>query len=166
MVDPDWGELIRSELDSYTPKRLPARFVPGVRREHRGTVVDWRPVAVTIGVLLLGLGFATVAGGPEQVFREVLLSPSRNVTPSPLITAAPSPEQTTKPGATSRPTPTPTPRVNNPTPAGSLQTPTPDPPGSAPPSPPAAAPATAPATPTPAPSPSNQICLVVCLGGP
>src|SRR5207237_9496340 len=116
-----------AELDAYTPRRLPARFIPGVRRERRAPVVDWRPIAITVGVLLLGLGFATMAGGPEQVFREVLLSPSRNITPSPLVTAAPSPEQTTKPGrATSRPTPSPA--VSSPTPAGSLQTPTPEPP--------------------------------------
>ena len=164
MVDPDWGELIRSELDSYTPSRLPARFVPGVRRGHRVPVVDWRPVAITVGVLLLGLGFATVAGGPEQVFREVLLSPSRNVTPSPLITAAPSPEQTTKPGTpTGRPTPTPKPTINNPTPAGSVQTPTPDPPGSPPPPPQAAASTAETPASTPPPSPPNQVCVLVCL---
>ena len=84
MVDPDWGELIRSELDSYVPERLPARFVPGARRQHRAPMVDWRPVAVTIAVLLLGLGFATIAGGPENIYRSVTqISPSRNVTPTP-----------------------------------------------------------------------------------
>jgi hypothetical protein len=163
MVDPDWGELIRSELDSYVPRRLPARFVPGARRQHRVPMVDWRPVAVTIGVLLLGLGFATVAGGPEHVFREVLMSPSRNVTPTPTISPTPSPEQTTRP-ATPPTRPNPSRTVGRPTPAGSLQTPAPDSAGSTP-TPPqtGAAPASAA---SPLPSPSNGVCLPVlgCLG--
>jgi hypothetical protein len=159
MVDPDWGELIRSELDSYVPERLPARFVPSARRQRRVPMVDWRPVAVTVGVLLLGLGFATVAGGPEYVYRQVTqMSPSRNVTPTPIVSSTPSPEQTTRPATpTSRPTPARTPGSLTPTGSGALQTPAP-----------AAAGSTAASAQTgaaPAPSPSNQVCILVigCL---
>lgn len=87
MADPDWGELIRSELDSYVPERLPARFVPRSRRQRRAAMVDWRPIAVTVGVLLLGLAFAMLAKGPENIYRSVWLTPSRNVTPTPTVTA-------------------------------------------------------------------------------
>src|SRR5216117_3500269 len=107
MADPDWGELIRSELDSYVPQRLPARFVPAARRRRHARMVDWRPVAVTVGVLLLGLGFATVGGGPETIYRTVVqMAPSRNVTPTPTASPTPSPEQTSRIG-TAPPSPNP-----------------------------------------------------------
>jgi hypothetical protein len=163
MVDPDWGELIRSELDSYVPERLPARFVPGAHRQHRAPMVDWRPVAITIAVLLLGLGFATIAGGPENIYRSVTqMTPSRNVTPTPTITATPTPEPTTRAGAaTSSPNP---PRKTSPPPppasgTSSSQAPLPAPDQAAGPPPQAATP------PPSSPSPSSLVCLplIGCL---
>src|SRR2546422_3101005 len=95
---PDWGELIRTELDSYVPQRLPARFVPRRVRQGRAPMLDWRPVAVTVAVLLLGLGFAAVAGGPENIYKTVVqMAPSRNVTPTPTITPTPTPTPTPVP---------------------------------------------------------------------
>jgi hypothetical protein len=166
MVDPDWGELIRSELDSYVPERLPARFVPGGRRQRRVAAVDWRPVAVTIAVLLFGLGFATVAGGPENIYRSVVqMVPSRNVTPTPEISSTPTPlpTATPTPNPARKPSPAP-PAIPHSSSSSTLlpaatQPAGPTPPEAATPSPEASSTAA-----DPSPS-SNQICLLLvgCL---
>ena len=160
MADPDWGELIRSELDSYVPERLPARFVPRSRRQRRAAAVDWRPIAVTVGVLLLGLAFATLARGPANIYRSVWLTPSRNVTPTPTATATAiaTLQPTGRPGAGAGVTPRPslTPGHATTAPSGSNA-----PNGASAPTPaaeqssaPPQQPAGPPATPTP-----NPICL-------
>jgi hypothetical protein len=170
--DPEWGEMIRSELDSYVPERLPARFVPRVRARRRVPTVGWRPLAVAAAVLMLGFAFATVAGGPESFYRSVTqIDQSRNLTPVPTATATPTPEQTAKAGGSP---------ISSPHARSGIH--------SKPPPPPAAplAPASAPipalnasqstpaprhsaahrsATPAPTSAQSNQVCLlgIICI---
>jgi hypothetical protein len=166
-ADPEWGEMIRSELESYVPERLPARFVPRVSRRRRIPTVGWRPLAVAAAVLVLGFVFATVAGGPESFYRSVTqINQSRNVTPVPAATPTPTPEKTARVGRS--PIPSSHPR------SGNLSKPTP------PPAAPAQTPAlsTTQATPAPrhstahrtpipepTPTPSKQVCLlgIICL---
>jgi hypothetical protein len=168
VADPEWGEMIRSELDSYVPERLPARFVPRVSRRHRIPRVGWRPLAVAVAVILLGFAFATVAGGPESFYRSVTqINQSRNVTPVPTSTPTPSPEKTPKVGRSpipsnhprsgslppAAPPPAPVAPASAPTPAlSTLQTPAPPRHHRAP-------------TPAPTPTPSRQLCLlgIICL---
>jgi hypothetical protein len=161
-TDPDWGELIRSELDSYAPERLPARFVP--RQKVRRARHAWRPLSAALAVFLLGFVVATLVGqGPVHVYRQAtqVNGGGGGGGPSPLSSPTPSPDQTSKP--------TVAPTATNPghaaTPAGPPRgavaagaTPTP---GAAAQGPQQASPA-----PTPTPSPSNQgVCLlgVLCL---
>jgi len=169
-ADPEWGEMIRSELDSYVPERLPARFVPRASRRRRIPTVGWRPLAVAAAVLVLGFVFATVAGGPESFYRSVTqINQSRNVTPVPAATSTPTPERTARVGRS--PISSSHPRSGSPTkstpppaaPVAPAQTPalstvqTPPPPRHS----------TAHRTPTPdpTPTPSKQVCLlgIICL---
>jgi hypothetical protein len=177
VADPEWGEMIRTELDSYVPERLPARFTPRVRRRRRVPAVGWRPVAVGVGVLMLGFAFATVAGGPESFYRSVTqINQSRNLTPVPTGTPTPTPEKTAKVGRS--------PIVSNRARSGSPSrpaAPTAAPPAAAAPapvaqvssqaqtlttSPPPPAPRRAHrSAPAPTPTPSKQVCLlgIICL---
>jgi hypothetical protein len=170
--DPEWEEMIRSELDSYVPERLPARFVPRASRRRHIPTVGWRPVAVAVAVLMLGFVFATVAGGPESFYRSVTqINQSRNLTPVPTSTPTPTPEKTARVGRS--PISSNHPRSANPS--------TPTPPPVAPVAP-ASAPTPALSTiqtlppprhatvrrePTPRPSstPPKQVCLldIICL---
>lgn len=163
-TDPDWSELIRSELDSYVPEQLPARFAP--RQKLRPARHAWRPLSAAVAVFLLGFVVATLVGqGPVHVYRQAtqVSGAGGGGSPSPLSSPRPSPEQTSKP--------TIAPTATNP---GHAATPAGPPRGAAAagatPAPAAgatqqASPSQAPSS-TPTPSPSNQgVCLLgmLCL---
>jgi hypothetical protein len=143
VADPEWGEMIRSELDSYVPERLPARFVPRASRRRRIPRVGWRPIAVAVAVITLGFVFATVAGGPESFYRSVTqVNQSRNLTPVPTSTPTPTPERRAKVGRSAIPSSHPR--------SGSLSPPTPP----ASPASPASLASLAPVAPALAPTPA------------
>jgi hypothetical protein len=162
-TDPDWGELIRSELDSYVPERLPARFAP--RQTVRRARHAWRPLSAAVALFLLGFVVAILVGqGPVHVYRQAtqVNGAAGAGSPSSLSSPTPSPDQTSKP--TAAPTATNPGQAPAGAPRGAAAAGATPAPGVAVPqqAPPAQAP-----SPAPTPSPSNQgVCLlgVLCVG--
>src|SRR5207245_710602 len=52
-MEPDWSGLIRTELETHNPRRLPARFTPRLVPEAPARRRWARPLAVAVAVLLL-----------------------------------------------------------------------------------------------------------------
>jgi hypothetical protein len=68
-----WAEIIRCEMDSWRPRRLPARFHPPGRRQPPRTLGTWGtlPLVVTVCMVVLA---ATVLAGVSSAASGVLPS--------------------------------------------------------------------------------------------
>jgi hypothetical protein len=166
----DWAELVREELDSYSPTRLPQRFQPRRRREPRWPVA----AAAVASVLIVGLSilsaaqprvltgvFSGVLGRHEQVQPAPATPtsvPSTRRSPgaggpgagaAPASVAPTAPEVTANPAA---PPPAPAP-ASQPSAGGGQPLPVPLPTVQLPP------------LPVPTPTPTSRVCLPVvgCL---
>ena len=103
-----WKTVIRSEMETWMPERLPLRFRPRSRPSVPGA---WRPLAVAVGVVLAGAAVYTlslVSDCSPAVVRVVFgttlpLAPA----PTPVPTRAGVGRSTPKPAATT-PEPSPT----------------------------------------------------------
>jgi hypothetical protein len=63
-----WAEIIRSEIDSWNPRRLPPRFQPGIP-QGGSRVWETRPLALAVWLILLLTaltGLSSNAGGVLQ----------------------------------------------------------------------------------------------------
>lgn len=95
--DRDWATLIRAELESYRPERLPARFQPrGSHAPVRGLGLV-RPLAVGFAVVVLGVGVASVTGAPEFIQSAVQQLAAGHAAPTPM--SIPSPSASAQPTA-------------------------------------------------------------------
>lgn len=67
--EPRWTALIRSEMDTWMPERLPERFRPRSRRRTGAPAPlqgAWRPLALTVAVLVVGLLSLSLLPGPAS----------------------------------------------------------------------------------------------------
>lgn len=158
-ADRDWGELIRTELDSYVPERLPARFSPRptLPRQHPSRP-GWRFVAIALAVFMLGFIASDLIRGSSPIYVYPAPAPVREVGPSPQTAPSSTPVQTPQPTASATAPATSGPAPGSPPAATTAPRP-------APTSAPAAtsAPQSAPAQ-TPAPTTGTCLLGAVCVG--
>ena len=114
----DWVALIRSELDSHSPRWLPPTFTPRPQLRPRPARRLWRPLALALAAVLLTAGLAaaqTRPGGVVGAFHELTGKFVPSASPQPTATATPSPSAGTSPrpsvaspspSASARPSPT------------------------------------------------------------
>jgi hypothetical protein len=57
-----WAEIIRCEMDSWRPRRLPARFRPPLRRQTPRTRGSWGTLPLVVTVCLVVLAATLLAG--------------------------------------------------------------------------------------------------------
>jgi hypothetical protein len=162
-----WGPVIKLEMETWQPERLPAQFRP--RSSRRAPQVAWRPLAVGLAMLLVTGAVLARQGAPGGVTTAVhfVTTAAARLAPAPAPAATP---VTPPPPRTVQSQPAATPRQ-----PATAATPLPAPASAATPS--AGPSPTAEPTPTsqpsgllqqllspsqPAPSPSpSQICLPV-----
>src|SRR5207253_592226 len=92
----DWAELIREELDSYSPKRLPRRFQP-----RRGPAPARWPVAAAAVAALFIVGLSIVSASQPRVVTGVfsgVFGRHEQVSPAP-ATPTSNPSASRSPGA-------------------------------------------------------------------
>lgn len=187
--DPRWTVLFHTEMDSWMPERLPERFRQRGRkqrsRRRNGGYAPrqgaWRPLALTVAVLVVGLLSLSLLPGPSSIpivrnVHDLIVTEILGGSPAP--TPAARPQVTLPPAARppagvappGQPTASPSPLADqtSPPPQGNAgSSPTSSPGGllGLPPLPslPPLLPTPTPPQPAPTPTPKKCILGIICL---
>jgi hypothetical protein len=187
--DPEWAVLFHSDMDTWMPESLPERFRPrgrgrmaALRRWRRADGSPsmrgvWRPLALTVAVVVLGLLSVSVLSGPTspapiRIFQHLIGLQGGAAAPTPGGRPQVTPPSGARPPAATAPSPpitSPSPVADQPSapPQGNAgSSPTSSPGGllGLPPLPSLPPLLPTPTPPQPSPTPTPRKCIfIICL---